>query len=449
MPANPFRVSNPWLQALVLLAAGAALPAGVRAAHAPPAPVQSAAASAMIEGRVFNGRSGLALENARVTVEGTPLIVFTDPDGVFRLPNQSPGQVRLRVFFTGMAPQTVEITLGPGETVQRDITLSGVDSEAAGADGTVVKLDRFVVDVSREMNATAMAINEQRFAANIKDVVTTDDFGAVAEGNVAEFLKFLPGVTVDLSGGDSRTVSIDGAPAANTPITIGGINLPAPGNNDTSRAVEVGFFNLNNVSRIEVWQSPTPESPGSSLAGSVNLVPRSSFERTRPVFNGSVYMMMRDDLLTLGKQPNMYRDPRRVVHPGFDLAWTVPVNRQFGFSVAAGMSSQFSHQIGHTNAWRGVDQVTNGNAFPHTVPGQPYLSSYTIGNAPKQSDRKSFGATVDYRLSPRDRLALSFQYSAFDGWTAARNLVFNHYRPIGFRHFPNSCAQKNGSVAAL
>ncbi len=24
-----------------------------------------------------------------------------------------------------------------------------------------------------------------------------------------------------------------------------------------------------------------------------------------------------------------------------------------------------------------------------------------------------------------------------------------HYRPIGFRHFPNSCAQKNGSVAAL
>mgnify|MGYP006137394135 CR=1 FL=1 len=53
-------------------------------------------------------------------------------------------------------------------------------------------------------------------------------------------------------------------------------------------------------------------------------------------FNGSVYMMMRDDLIKFGDQPALYRDPRRVIHPGFDFSWIVPVNKRFGFSVATG-----------------------------------------------------------------------------------------------------------------
>ena len=51
-----------------------------------------------------------------------------------------------------------------------------------------------------------LATMQQRFAASIKNVVSTDEFGAVAEGNVTEFLKYLPGVTVDLSGGDPLTL---------------------------------------------------------------------------------------------------------------------------------------------------------------------------------------------------------------------------------------------------
>ena len=135
------------------------------------------------------------------------------------------------------------------------------------------------------------------------------------------------------------------------------------------RAVEVGFFNLNNISRIDVSYSPTPDSPGSALAGSVNLVPRSSFERSKPVFNGSVYLMMRDDLLTLAKIPSLYRDPRRVIHPGADLSWIVPVSKSFGFSIATGASTQYSHQVGHTNTWRGVsaamaDSPATGASLP-------------------------------------------------------------------------------------
>lgn len=387
----------------------------ISAAESPP--------TGSIEGRVVNSRSGAVAENARISVEGTDLVTFTDADGAFRLNNLPPGEVRLRIFYTGFTAQFETVPVSNGQTTQRDITLAEGGPTALGTPAAVVKLDAFKVSEAREMEAAAIAINEQRFASNVKNVVSTDEFGAVAEGNVAEFLRYLPGLTVDLSGGDARTVSIDGAPAENTPVTLAGLSLPA--SNSTGRQVEVGMFNLNNISRIEVSLSPTPDSPGSALAGSINMIPRSSFERSRPVFNGSVYLMMRDDWIEFGKQPALYRDPRRVIHPGFDFSWVVPVNKRFGFSVSAGKSTQYSFQTGHTNTWAGLNVATNGNALPHTTVDRPYLSSYNITDSPKETARESLGLTLDLKLTARDRISLSQHFTSFNGWTAQRSIVFN------------------------
>jgi len=50
------------------------------------------------------------------------------------------------------------------------------------------------VSASRETDGDAIAINEQRYAPNLKNVVAADSLGDVMDGNVGEFLKFLPGV---------------------------------------------------------------------------------------------------------------------------------------------------------------------------------------------------------------------------------------------------------------
>ncbi|MEY2878385.1 MAG: hypothetical protein RLZZ15_765, partial [Verrucomicrobiota bacterium] len=402
---------------------------------------QSAPATGAIAGRVFHPGSGNYVEGARVTIEGTALETFTDDDGSFHLDGVPVGAAKLRIFYTGNTPRLDTVRVAAGQTTAHDVSLAPVGLAPAAnlpagptatrnaPAGDAIKLDAFTVSTSKEMEGAAIAINEQRFAANIRNVVSTDEFGAVAEGNVTEFLKYLPGVTVDQSGGDGRWISIEGAPSANTPITMGGIGLPAPGNNNTTRSIEVGFFNLNNVSRIEVSHSPTPDTPGKSLAGAINLVPRSSFERSRPVFNGSLYLLMRDDYRRLGKSATMYRDPREKVWPGADFSWIVPVNKNFGFSIAAGASTQYSSQDRAVNTWRGNSAVTNGTAtavgaFPNTVPGRPYLSAFQVNDAPKESDRDSLGVTLDFRLSPRDRVSLSYQYSSFDGWISSRQILF-------------------------
>ena len=93
----------------------------------------------------------------------------------------------------------------------------------------MVKLDEFIVSTSKEMDAAAIAINEQRFAPNVINVVSADEFGAVVEGNVGDFLKYLPGITVDTGGGDMRTISMNGAPSNNVPIMVNGQCLGAVG----------------------------------------------------------------------------------------------------------------------------------------------------------------------------------------------------------------------------
>jgi len=111
---------------------------------------------------------------------------------------------------------------------------------------------------------------------------------------VGEFMKFLPGITSDYTGGDARRFSISGVPAGNVPISMGGFDMASASGAGTTRAVELDQVSINSVSRVEVNKTPTPEQPGSALAGSVNFVPRSAFERNKPSFNYSVSFLLKD-----------------------------------------------------------------------------------------------------------------------------------------------------------
>ncbi len=382
-------------------------------------------ATGTVEGRITNPSTGSVVERARVTLVGTALEAFTDADGYYRLSRVPAGTSELRAFFTGFPVATASVTVAPGQTVQQSFQLAPMGGAAQS--GATVKLEEFVVAASREMSGAALAINEQRFAPNMKTVVATDEFGDIAEGNVGEFLKFLPGVNIDYAGGNARDISLNGVPADYVPVTIDGFSLASAvggGGGGTSRSVGLDQVSINNLSRIEVSFSPTPDSQGNALAGSVNMIPRSSFERTRPLFNFSTYVMMRDNAKNWSKTPAP-RHPTRKIHPGADFSYLAPVNKKFGFTLSAGFNRQYSGEPRIQNNWRGAQSGTNGNAFPHTTFDQPYLSLITVRNSGKDTKRSSFGATLDYRLSRDDRISFSFQYSTFDVLINHNTLTFD------------------------
>ena len=382
--------------------------------------------TASISGRVAHASTGDFIATARITVDATSLETFSDADGYFRLANIPPGNVQLRVFFTGLRPAVETVALAAGATVQRQITLAPLVGEKSTAtrDSETVKLGAFVVGTTREMDGAAIAINEQRFAANVKNVVAADEYGQVAEGNSAELLKFLPGVTIDYGGGNARSVMLNGVPSANVPVTVDGFSLASAGVGGTGRAVALDMVSINNISRLEVLHSPTPESQGSALAGSVNMVPRSAFERSRPQLNASVFVMMRDNDRDIEKSPGPTNDPRRKVHPGFDFSYVVPVNQRFGFTVSANNSTQYSPQDYVLMNWRGSSATTNGVAFPHTTPDKPYLTDFSVRDDTKETGRTSFGASLDYKLTAHDRFSFSYQHTYNYVDFMARTLTF-------------------------
>ena len=141
-----------------------------------------------------------------------------------------------------------------------------------------------------------------RFARNIVNVVSADEFGTIADGSIGEFMKFLPGITSDYTGGDARRFSISGVPAGNVPISMDGFDMASATGAGTGRQIELDQVSINSVARIEINRSPTPDTSGSALAGSVNFVPRSAFERNRPSYSYNISWLMKDAERAFGRR---------------------------------------------------------------------------------------------------------------------------------------------------
>ncbi len=399
-------------------------------------------ATGNVEGRVLNVRNGEYVERARVTIEGTGLETFTDASGQYRLTNVPAGPARVRVFFTGLDLQTASVVVTSGATAQRDFNLeAGGRRSEPGRAGDVVKLGEFVVATSKQMDGAAIAINEQRFAPSMKNVVSADEFGAITDGNVGEFFKYLPGMNINVAGGEARQFSMNGVPAGNVPISVGGFDLAGASGSTTARNVLLDQISLNNISRIEVLHTPTPESPGMALAGSVNMVPRSAFERSKPVFNYSVYLLMRDNHRTFKKTPGPLHGNFYKINPGWEMSYVVPVNKRFGFTVSAGNSTQFTPLDSVQTVWRGVGSATStpnattgAQDFPDTTPDRPYLTEYSVRDGGKISRRSSAGTTMDYKLTRNDTLSFGFQYAFSDKRRSNRTILYqiNQVRPGDF-----------------
>lgn len=397
------------LLAVVVTLLGLARP--LAAQTTPPASAPSNPAG-VIEGRVLNESAGEYLNNARVTIEGAQRETFTDSLGQYRFTGVVPGRAMVRVHFTGFPVQSQAVTVEAGRTVE-------LNFEFRATEGAVVKLDQFVVSSQRETNPEAIAINEQRYSTNIKNVVETGEYGVNPTGNVGDFLKFIPGVTIENSGGDPRYISLEGAPPDYVPVTVGGFGLANSASGGTNRRAEFEQLSLNNMARVEIIKSPTPESPGSALAGSVNFVPRTAFELSRPKFQYTASLMARDNLpKTFAKGPGGDNRGDRKINPGGTFSYTRPVSNRFGFSIAGAYSTQVFNQQAATLGWFGTLQA--GAAGSGATPANPYLANYVITDYLVNTNRRSWSATVDFRPGRNDVVSVGIQWSYID-WLLNQN----------------------------
>ena len=400
------RAHNPGrLLGLLCAVATLALPAFLQA---------QAAATGSITGRVLNIGNSKYVGNAVVTVEGTGIETLTSDYGEYRLNDVPAGEVQVKVVSNGLDSETATVTVTPGASVAHDFELT---SAARYGEDKTLRLDTFVVAANREFEGNAIATNEQRYAKGLKVVMAADAFGDVTEGNVGEFLKFLPGVSVDYVAADVRTVSVRGFASNFTNVYLDGMPVTSSNSGAAGRQFEFEQASINNAARVEVLKVPTPDMPANGIGGNVNLVSKSSLERKGSQFNYRAYLSMNNEDLSLGKTPGPRNESSYKVLPGFDFDYTLPINQRLGIVITGLSSSQFNEQ----HRWQTTNNYQQGGA---TI-SNPLMQQWQLQDGPKFTDRQSGSIKADWKISDNQRVSVMVQDSFYHSFFGNRNLNFD------------------------
>jgi TonB-dependent receptor len=309
-----------------------------------PAPAAEVGATGSIEGRVQNLVTGDYLNNARVSVEGTNLVALTGEDGTYQLRGVPAGAIRLRVFFTGLDEKELALAVAPDQVTHQEVKLTSLGRY--GTTGETVKLDKFVVESTRETDAAAIAVNEQRMALGQRSVISADQFGTLPDSNPGELMKWLPGVSVEYFANKIVGVSVRGLDAANTEIRFDGMPQASAsthtpnmsgvlGDGNRDRNFEMMGASAADIARVEIRKLRTPEDSANAIGGSINLVRRSAFETNRRRFTYDALFTTDHESLGLGPRAGIRDTRARGWRPNFKFTWTDPVSKDFGYAITA------------------------------------------------------------------------------------------------------------------
>jgi iron complex outermembrane receptor protein len=365
--------------------------------------IHAQASTGTVSGQVMNLATGQYLPNAEVRIVGTDRVAITGAGGRYSFSGVPAGEIRVAVVYTGLDPIEQTVTVAGGETADVDFSLS------TGRYGEVVELNKFVVSTAREGNARA--ISDQKFALNLKTVISSDTFGDVPEGNLGEFLKLLPGITVDFVEADVRNIRVRGLPPKYATITFDGHPIANSGSSDLSRlrALEMEQVSLATVETIEVNKSPTADMSSPGLGGNVNTVGKSAFSQKGRSFKYSVSTVMNDYHMTLGKDRGWDDKNRRHVFPNFSFEYMdTLMDGRLGIVAAISHSGSFMQQKIVNNSLG-----FNSNAADNDTE-LPTYTTIQLRDGPKPTWRDSAVLNVDFKVTPDLLFKLRTSYGDYD-----------------------------------
>ena len=381
------------------------------------------ASTGTVIGRIQNADTGnylygvqvQAYAGATVAPQAAPVaMTSTDQSGTYHFVGLPAGSVTIKTIYSGMKDADQVAVVQPGNEAMADFQLHPIE---------VVTLDAFQVNVEKQMSATELAINSQRYASNLKSVVSVDDLGFIGDGGIANALKFLPGVDLEQDGyGYGNAVTLSGAPSANVPVTFGGfqmttsadstqgISAPGLGSVGTpQRSTQLMQMSLNNISRIEINHSTLPDDPGSALAGSINFVPKSAFEYDKAKYVVSAFGAADANKLRAGSMNGPFSKNISTKFPGAVISAIVPVNKRFGFSATLSTNTVPKAYVDQSVSWNADYLASSGTYVNTPLDPSHYLSNgMNLNSVLSTYQRSSVNLTADYKISAHGTLSATY-----------------------------------------
>ena len=389
----------------------------------------SAQSVGIVSGQVSNAVTGVYLEGAEVATAAGQF-ALTDREGRFEI-SLPPGTTTLVVSYTGLEAKKSAVV----------VTAGGRTTQDFGLTASIYKMEAFNVSGPRE--GSASAITKQREAPNVKNVVASDSFGNVADGNIGDFLQQLPGVTAVYVGADVRSVQIRGIDGALNSVTMDGDRMASSQSAAAGRTFEFEQASLNNIETIEVTKAPTPDMDADSIGGNVNIVSKSAFDRNQPrVFNYSIGGVWRPKYFT--RSDNWLREPIKDIGPSLNFSYA----DRLGTEKRIGVSLNFTY-----HSQPGGD--TAALATYQSVLTEPYYTQNITVPRPAGAPRTRLatGAKIEYKLNENTVLSFNTAYNWFHETNDTRAMVLGttasvaNFRPGYTNYFEEVLANANSSSA--
>jgi len=232
--------------------------------------------------------------------------------------------------------------------------------------------------------------------------MSTDSYGDVVGGNsISDFLKYIPGIQVSGEQFESESVFVRGFPSNFTAISADGAQMATSQVSGNSRNFNL-VLSINNYSRVEVTKVPTPATAADTMSGSVNMISKNSFERSKAEFRYQVNLTGNSNHLTLKKEPFITETKKYRINPGFSFDYTLPVNDRLGFVVTGAHSNTFNDQVVDPLTYRASGTGTGAS------PAAPFLGQWVLTDAPQYRYRSSLGLRADWRVSRHGTLSVGY-----------------------------------------
>jgi len=326
--------------------------------------------------------SGGVLKGALVDLEPSAKRSVSDDQGQFKITDVPVGQYKLTVSYVGLSDfsQTVSVAGGQAAAVSAVLNVAGVSDQ--------------VVVTAERIQGEAEAINIERTADDIVQILPLKVITSLPNTNIADAVGRLPSVTLERDEGEGKYVQIRGTEPRLTNMMINGVEVPSP--EAQVRNIKMDSIPANLVDRIELSKTLSANQDADAIGGTVNLVTKTAGEQATYTLDSQG-----------GYTP--IQGGRSLYGLGGTMGKRFGTSKQFGFLVG-GTYDRNNRGIDdlEPNQTIGVDPATGKNIA--LINGED-LRTYSY-----YRNRYGFDSAIDYNLAPGSNLYVKGFYSDFQDY---------------------------------
>lgn len=333
-----------------------------------------------ITGKVTDSGGGI-LQGARVTVDPGGIDAVSDAQGQFLVTGLAPGSYTVTVSYVGFTTSTKSVPVAAGQIASADAQLS------------IASANLEVLVTAERPSGEAEAVNRERTADNIVQVLPYDVIRSLPNANMADALGRLPSVTIERDEGEGKYVQVRGTEPRLANTTIDGINVPSP--ESGVRQIKFDAIPADIVESVEINKTLQANMDGDGIGGSINLVTKTAGERPTINFSGMG-----------GYTP---------IQSGRGLVETTgTVGQRFG------ISKKFGLLIGGSYDWngRGIDDIEPVPDIANfgTPSQQRYFEAIDIREYRYYRTRWGLAGSADYKIAEGSNIYIRGIYSDFKNY---------------------------------